>query len=666
MDSFFYLAAEETQANFKFLRNLEAYCSRTKTQAYVVSRPLGDNKYSYAIKDSFVVLAPKHKIAFVDFSGEQEAFATYVEDFTEDLGSLSDKYRYKEVIGRPRKWAAELTQAFSGRGLTADGLMEQTFLADPQQQRLCELLISLLTGSVNDIDKVSADIPQTLLEKVKNKIVLFDGDQTRFIYQRKEDSPVRIQGLSGTGKTELLLHKLKDIYLSSDKSRVVFTCHNRILAESMRRRIPEFFTFMKVEQQIKWNERLWCMHAWGSGGNKDSGTYRYICDFYNIPYFPYGVHNFDQVCRMAITELKARKELPYAFDFTLIDESQDFPESFFELCNMVTRDTVYIAGDIFQSIFDERPRSVEPDFLLSKCYRTDPRTLMFAHALGMGIFETPKLRWLEDDEWKACGYQVEKLRDGKYRLKREPLRRFEDVERENLPSVELVKTPGHFYTQCASKIIEIIRTLKEQNPTLTPDDIGIILMDKSQGTYHLADLLEQILPREIGFSVNKAYETKRRAKGTLFVSNRNNVKGLEFPFVICVTEQIHSSYSYRNSLYMTLTRSFLQTYVVLSEPLNRGLLSALEGGLAHINATGQIEIAPPSDKEKAQIKLTIKVAETPESYFDFLNSIFDELKVKPEYREPLSRAIKNVAADDFDRENVKEIVAFNYKKMLQR
>lgn len=669
MSSFFFLQAEETEKNHRFLEALEAYCNQHKTQAYVISRPLGDNKYSYAQKDSFVLLMPKQQLVFLDFGGDRRAFDSYVDDFIEDLGSLSDKYRYREVIGRPRNWREDLIVTQSGIGLAVDELLASTRIADPARQRVCELLISLLTGSVNDVEKIKAEMPRTLLDKVKQKIQLFDGDQTRFIYQRPEDSPVRIQGLSGTGKTELLLHKLKDIYVADDRGRIVFTCHNRILAESMRRRIPDFFNFMKVEQQIKWGERLWCMHAWGSGANKDSGTYRYICDFYGLPFLTFNAYTtFDNVCRSALAGVEQSGRKDHAFDFALIDESQDFPESFFDLCNRVTRHTVYIAGDIFQSIFDETPtKSVAPDFLLSKCYRTDPRTLMFAHALGMGLFEPKKLRWLEDAEWRACGYLVEKVNAGAtYRLKREPLRRFEDIDRESLPSVELVKATLPFYQAAATSIIDILQRIQRENPTVGPDDIGIILMDTGQGIYKLADELEQIVPRTLGYPINKAYESKRKEKGSLFVSNRNNVKGLEFPFVICVTERITNSYSYRNSLYMTLTRSFLQTYIVLAEPLNATILHFVERGLRTINNNGYIEAAPPSDLEKEQIKTTIKYAETSESYYDFLRSIFDELEVLPVFRDTLTETVKRVAGEDFDRDNVREIVQFNYKKMAGR
>ena len=470
--SFFFLQAEKNPTNHKFLEDLEIYCAQNKLQAYVIDKPLGDNKYAYAHKHALVVLIPKHKILFVDFSQNQGDFDAFIDDFIEDLGSISDKYRYRDVIGRPRSWKDDLLRPIRIHANVVqpiETLLDSIQIVDPARQRVCELLISLLTGSINDVEKVKGTMPENLLDKIKQKILLFDGDQTRFVYEHRDKTPIRIQGLSGTGKTELLLHKLKEIYLNSGDSRIAFTCHNKILADSLRQRIPDFFNFMKVEQQIKWHERLWCMHAWGSGRDKNSGTYRYICDFFDLPFFSWGPSMpFDRVCAEALKILKA-KERAYAFDYLLNDESQDFPESFFELCSYVTANTVYIAGDIFQSIFDETiTASISPDYLLSKCYRTDPRTLMFAHSLGMGLFEKTKLRWLKDAECKSCGYIVEKdSAHAQYRLTREPLRRFEDVDRTNVPSVEITAVSGPFYRNAAATVIEIIRGIQRDNPTVT-------------------------------------------------------------------------------------------------------------------------------------------------------------------------------------------------------
>jgi len=666
--SFFFLQAEKNHRNQAFIDRLEAMAVDRKEQAYVISKPLGDARYTYSHNHGIVVLSPKRKIAFIDFSDDENSFDNFVQDFLEDLASISDKYRYKDAIGRPRFWRDELVIQFDGNEVDPfETWDERSRVEDPAKQRIAELLVSLLTGSINDIEKVKADLPTSLLEKIKRKILLFDADQTRFIYEKREQPIVRIQGLSGTGKTELLLHKLRDLYVNSPKSKIVFTCHNRILADAMERRIPEFFNFMKVEEQIAWSERLWCIHAWGSSNTPNSGTYRLICELYQLPFNRYSPYmTFDRACSEALVELKRRKDLKPLIDFILIDESQDFPDSFIELCRMVTADTVYVAGDIFQSIFDATiAPSIEPDYLLSKCYRTDPRTLMFAHAIGMGLFESTKLRWLEDNEWQACGYIVKKAAGGSlYRLSREPLRRFEDIDNK-LPSVAVETVQGDFWKSVGSKIIAAITDLAKEHTALTPDDVGIILLDTGDSVYTLADQLAVKIPRELGWPVNKAHESKRRIQGELFISNRNNVKGLEFPFVICVSQSISSSYKYRNALYMTLTRSFIQSRLIVSEDSKTDTLARILDGLNRINTEGLIEVSPPSEAEKKGIQTTFKMGTNSMSFFDMTNKVFEELGVIQLLRPPLFEALKAIGDQDPDIESIRETAIFLHKKMMR-
>lgn len=131
----------------------------------------------------------------------------------------------------------------------------------------------------------------------------------------------------------------------------------------------------------------------------------------------------------------------------------------------------------------------------------------------MGLFEKKKLRWLNDREWNACGYSIEKFDNNTvYRLSREPLRRFEDLEQQEIKSVELVKISGDFVTESSAAVMGILRQIKGENPTVTVDDIGVILMDAGNVVYKLADLLEQLVPREFEWEVNKAYESKQKSK----------------------------------------------------------------------------------------------------------------------------------------------------------
>lgn len=669
MTSLLFLQANENNNNHAFIELTRNYCIKNKKQAYLIDRPLGDSRYTYNIENALVLLMPKHKMIFVNLSINDTGFDEFIEDFIEDLASISDKFRYKDVIGRPRAWRDLIeTVKFSPNSISFEQLAEETFIEAPDRQRVCELLISLLIGSINDIETVKAEIPQTLLDKVKQKILLFDGDQTRFIYEQLPKKSVKIQGLSGTGKTELLLHKLKELYVGKPDSRIAFTCHNKILADSLRRRIPDFFNFMRVEQQIKWNERLWCTHAWGSQNDANSGIYRRICHTYELPFYRWSsTMSFDKACSLALRELEEREITEFAFDYIFIDESQDFPESFFELCQRTTRETAFIAGDIFQSIFDENIADrITPDYLLSKCYRTDPRTLMFAHALGMGLFEPIKLRWLKDNEWEACGYLIEKSNhDTTYNLKREPLRRFEDLEQHNINSIEIVKTEGDFVAESTSAILQILTQIKTANPTVSVDDIGIILLDSGNSAYKLADSLEQLVPRNFGWTINKAYETKQKVKDTLFVSNKNNVKGLEFPFVICIAGWISSAPSYRNAIYMSLTRSFIQTYLILSGVSNKNIMPSIEEGIDQINNQGYLTVTAPTPDKMPQLQTTITHNAVSISFYDFMQEIFDELDVIDLFRPPLLEITRTVIGEKFNHEAIRDVVEFNYAKMLK-
>ncbi len=669
-NSFFFLQAEQNHANSAFIKALEGYANENGVQIYVIDKPLGDSKYSYGYKGGLVVLAPKHKLMILDFEGSKNEFDEYSLDLIEDLGSISDKYQYKSVVGRTRKWSAEViyiqNKPLVGQSVNVVELMSENYLPDPVLQKKAELLISLLTGSINDIERVKDNIPDSILDKIKQKILLFDGDQTRFVYQEKNQKVITIQGLSGTGKTELLLHKLKDLYVNREESRILFTCHNKILAASLRSRIPDFFNFMKVEQQIKWNERLWCTHAWGSQIDLNSGAYRYICGKYDLTFHRYSYSMpFSRACELAIEQLKSIdiSEIGYAFDYILLDESQDFPKEFVELCGMVTATSVYVAGDIFQSIFDENIVSeVKPDFLLSKCYRTDPRTLMFAHGVGMGLFEEKKLRWLNDDQWLACGYIVEKELDDKiYHLKREPLRRFEDLQDNDVSSVEIVRI-NQGVADSSDIVISVMESIKRDNPTVTANDIGVVFTGGNKAGFELADVLEYQLPLKFGWHVNKAWESKSPIPNTLLVSNKNNVKGLEFPFVICITDYISDREHERNALYMLLTRSFIQSYILIPERVHPDKLKLLEKGLAGINNNGYLTAVTPDKDQLERIRTTIEFDSSKLSLYEIAEAVFDEQDVPPLWRDPVFGLVKAMDAEP-TYENISNLVAASVEGM---
>ena len=659
MSNYFYLQANKTTENATLIEDIEKYSQREKVMIFVLQHPLTDQKYTYSYDNAIVVLCSKHKISVINLKEKKRSkFEEYFEDITEDVGFISDKYKYKSIIGRPRDWKNLIISRNISEISSAESLFETSKVTTEKDKKDIDLLISLFTGSINDVDRVGEDVPTTILDKIKRKIQLFDSDQTRFLYEKPSGKRITIQGLSGTGKTELLLHKLKDIYINQDNSRIYITCHNKILANNLRDRIPDFFNFMKVEQQIKWNERLWCTNAWGSYSKENSGLYSYICNYYGITFsgFSYGM-SFHKACELAVNELKEIITLGeykigrYALSHIFIDESQDFTESFFELCELVSETNVYIAGDIFQNIFDDTISiDIRPDHLLGKCYRTDPKTLMFAHALGMGLFESTKLRWLEKKEWEDCGYTVE-VEGENYILQREPLKRFEDLDED----FESITVSEYEYKDYVPAIIKIIKSIKEEHPSVTPDDIGIVFMDYNDNSaYEIADYLELIIERKFQWKVNKAYESKSKIPNTLFISNRNNVKGLEFPFVICYTKKITNSLSFRNSLYTMLTRSFIKSYLI-SQPDT--ISEDIYNGLKEIIEHKRMVITEPNNDEINEIRTAIITKEKSLSLYEKIQFILNELNIDFKHEKKVSEIVSVYELQDASIEEIKELVS---------
>lgn len=610
------------------LQNIESYANEHKINVYLMQYPQSESveKEKY---ECFVLMAPGHKLVMMNVSEDREQFENFCYDVEATISYLYIKYEYQQELGRFQPLWRDLKASYNVDALAdVDKFFHDTEILDVRLKRYSSIFVSLCTGSINDIMRVKGNVPTTLLDKVKQKIQLFDADQTRFIYQRIDQKRIKIQGLSGTGKTELLLHKLKELYVREPQSKLFITCHNRILADALHKKIPQFFNFMKVSQQIEWNERLWCTNAWGRYGDSNTGFYRYLCGFYDIAFQAYTPYTtFDVVCQRAIEEITKSKKngKEFAFDYVLVDECQDFPDSFFDLCELVTKKQVFLSGDIFQSIFEEHSiNDYSVDFFLTKCYRTDPKTLMFAHALGLGLFEKNPLRWLKEEDWKACGYSYEE-KDGNIKLSREPVRRFSDLE-EEIRSVEIEMFSEN---SIAEKVVEIINKIKKENEDVSVNDICIILLDENDHTYKWANLIESRVNIAFGWSSNKAYESKQTVKDSLFISNRNNVKGLEYSFVICITKRLVFSVPYRNSIYTMLTRSFLKSYLLISSD-EAGNSKVLAKRYALIEKDHCLTLKKPTPEELKKIETSFKRLKTRRPMADEINDYLTEKNIPKE------------------------------------
>ena len=606
VSSYFYCDIEYPQGQEpQWLLQLNDYSATEHRRVYVQRLPVTDtdNDEYYS---NFLLMIAGSMLCTVQQS-DDETFKYYCEDVREAISYLFRKFNYRPVLGHYSKICDTLlTEAREKELCNLPALLSKLQINDELDKRHSELLIALCIGSPNEIDRVGNEVPQTLLEKVKHKIQLFDGDQTRFIYQKLNKPVVKIQGLSGTGKTELLMHKIKALYLAKEQYSIFFTCHNKILAKTLHDRLEKFFDDMKVNKQIAWEKRLWCTNAWGRSYDYNTGFYSYVCHKYGIPFqgFSYNT-SFNTLCTSTLQRLNTIPAFEPCFDYVIVDESQDFDQPFFDLCQKVTRKQVYLAGDIFQSIFAEHiEKAYKADFLLGKCYRTSPDTLMFAHALGLGLFEQQRYRWLSDNDWKTCGYSVTTSAN-QLTLSREPAIRF-DGDDENYDSIEFYKTTDSDLAQELCKHIKKIQ--QETNNKVQPEDIAIIFIDDDKKIYRRANVLDMVVQDQLGWDVNKAYETKEKRDGQLFVSNRYNSKGLEFPYVFCITDGIQNDYHYRNSIYTMLTRSFIKSYLIVCGD-NPSIPQEILNGWRQIKSEHKMTIVIPTDAQKEEIELNFTEAQ---------------------------------------------------------
>lgn len=587
----------------KLTEEIKLFIENNNTQVYLLDKILGvKNKLNYDIKDVVYVAIPNYPILLIfDDDYREEQIENHLDDLKEDIGQLSVKYEYNYILDRPRKWNEEWFQFYSWNNFDFQNFIQNNKIKKLDDKRKIELLISLITGSINDIEKIGKDLPETLLDKVKKQIMLLDGKQSHFIYDRELKNQIFIQGMAGTGKTELLMRKIKELYVGEENSRIAFTCHNKVLATEMKQRIEKFFNFMKVEEQIDWDNRLKVFHSWGSKYGEKAGMYSYICENYNIPYLNYKeAGTFDNACKYAINSLKELANIESIFDYIFIDESQDFDQSFFELCKLVCKNTVYIAGDIFQSIFDETKESdLKADYMLDKCYRTDPRTLMFAHSIGMGLFEEPPLNWLRDEEWKACGYKV--LRNySSFKLTREPLRRFNDVQ-----SMNSIIVQSSCSDELHKMVLDNIKQLKADNCTIKSEDLGIIIICNNYNSMiQFSYQLKNNLLLELDWNSTIGVETKYKESNSVYISNENNVKGLEFPFTISILlTNVGNSIKLRNSLYMSLTRSFITSYLIMNrDTVNQNFINIYEHASKEIIENGFLNLKEPTTEQIKNMK----------------------------------------------------------------
>lgn len=281
------------------------------------------------------------------------------------------------------------------------------------------------------------------LKQLENSISTLDPVQNRAVLETF-DGVQRIRGLAGSGKTIVLALKAAFLHSQYPDWRIAVTFYTRSLKGQFKKLINNFVV-SQTGIEPDW-DNIRVVNAWGVPGKIDhEGIYSEFCREHNIEFFDFGTaqkmfgrnHEFSGVCKLALSSSPKIKNL---YDAILIDEAQDFPPEFLQLCYglLDSKKRLVYAYDELQNLSGESLPSPEEifgkkedgtpnvifstneenqpkqDITLDKCYRNSRPILVTAHSLGFGIYrETPKnqltglVQMFESEHlWSEIGYSI--------------------------------------------------------------------------------------------------------------------------------------------------------------------------------------------------------------------------------------------------------------------
>lgn len=276
------------------------------------------------------------------------------------------------------------------------------------------------------------------LARLENEIANFDEKQ-RYIALVDVGGPARIRGLAGSGKTVILAMKAAHIHLVYPDSLILITFLTKSLRATIKSLVTRFYRVYS-DSDPDW-KRVHIRHGWG--GSTIPGVYSDACarsgrvpltfpDAKRLA--PRGEAPFAAAC----ADLLSNGSVTPFYDHVLIDEGQDFPDSFYRLAFHLTKGdrdkkSLIWAYDELQDIMNVKirqpidlfgrdadgaplvdldrtssqvPPGATNDAVLSKAYRNQRDVLVSAHALGFGVYGNIVQMLESAEHWEDVGYEV--------------------------------------------------------------------------------------------------------------------------------------------------------------------------------------------------------------------------------------------------------------------
>jgi superfamily I DNA and RNA helicase len=502
--------------------------------------------------------ALRHDPRTLSFPVEAYLYAPFLEDdvpVTGDLecltspAQLRDKLREKEAV--PSEIYAQLVATLDG----------SRSIPRPKKRELGEL---------------GANAKGRLVAQLESELAKFDSKQ-REGATTVITGPQRIRGLAGSGKTIVLSRKAALTHLEHPDANIAYTFHTKSLYQQIRRLITRFYR-AEHDRDPDWNQ-IQVLHSWG--GSSDAGIYSRACEFHGVRAVSFSeakandaTSPFGYACR----ELLAATQIKPMYDYLFIDEGQDFPPEFVQLCARLTTDMRFVyAYDDLQSIFQTqapdaaaifgRDKAGEPrndferDIVLYKCYRNPLEILVCAHAIGFGVYGAP-VQMLENEEhWSDVGYRVTGgplVAGRQVEILRPPENSLPALSsRQSIDELVDVACFNSFDEEIENVATAILAEIADG---LRPDDIVVTVVDDRNARSYLKALTRRL--DQDGIACNNIHEAygvpEFQVDGRVTLTTVHKAKGNEgFAVHVVGADAVFEtpSKAHRNRLFTAMTRT---------------------------------------------------------------------------------------------------------------
>ncbi|MBM7113865.1 DEAD/DEAH box helicase [Archangium primigenium] len=205
----------------------------------------------------------------------------------------------------------------------------------------------LVRPQKRESDEANPNSKGAQVGRLEAEISSFDRKQ-KTAYMSEVTGAQRIRGLAGSGKTVILAMKAALTHLRFPDATILYTFYTKSLYQHVKRLITRFYRqFNDVDPD--WG-KVRVLHAWG--GSNYAGVYSDACKAFGQRTLTFSDatrqrpgDEFGFIC----AELLASKSVHPLYDYAFIDEGQDFPASFLQLCRALTQGSIDMTSEVMSN-----------------------------------------------------------------------------------------------------------------------------------------------------------------------------------------------------------------------------------------------------------------------------------------------------------------------------